>query len=184
MQVKKLEEIAEIFSGVQISRFKDKFSKKYPVIKNKFLKDEILEYDLVNISNGINQKYFSKKGDIIISLSQPNKVSILHEEGYIIPMYFAVIRLKESFDPFFIYHLLDSEGFHKQLYSFLEGGSLKIIKVSDLKRIQIRIPDYEKQVEYAKFFNLVDRKNQLLTDKKRCNEKLKEYVIKTELKGE
>ena len=54
----KLEEIAEIFSGVQISRFKDKNSKLCPVIKNKFLNNDILDYTLENISNDINQKYF------------------------------------------------------------------------------------------------------------------------------
>lgn len=181
---KKLEEIAEIFSGVQISRFMDEDSQKYPLIKNKFKKDYILDYSMENISSDINKKYFSKKGDIIISLSQPNTVSLLNEEGFIIPMYFAIIRLKEEYDSSFIYHVLESEIFHKKIHTFLEGGALKIIKLSDLKKIRINIPEIEKQKQYAEFLDLIDKKNRLLENEKKCYNNFKEYFIKTQQKGE
>lgn len=184
MSLKKLDEIAEIFSGVQISRFIDETSDKVPLLKNKFLKGDILDYSLEHISNDINKKYFSKKGDIIISLSQPNTVSILKEEGYVIPMYFAIIRLKEGYDATFIYHFINSTVFHKKLHTLLEGGALKIIKVADLKNIEIEIPDLEKQKNYGEFLDLIDKKNNLLDDKKNCYKKFKEYVVKTKLNGE
>lgn len=182
--IKKLEDIAEIFSGVQISRFIDENSKEHPVIKNKFINDEILDYSLENISEDINSKYFSKKGDIIISLSQPNTVSLLKENGYIIPMYFAIIRLKKGYDHSFIYHLIKSGIFHNKLHKLLEGGALKIIKVSDLKNIKINVVNIEKQKTYGEFLNLIDEKNRLLESKKKCNEKIKEYLIQTQLDGE
>lgn len=184
MMMKKLEDIAEIFSGVQISRFLDEDSEKYPLIKNKFKKDNILDYSFESISGDINQKYFSKKGDIIISLSQPNTVSLLHEEGFIIPMYFAVIRLHEGYDASFIYHVLESQVFRKEIHTLLEGGALKIIKLSDLRQIKITIPEIEKQKEYGEFLDLIDKKNQILENKKQCNNKFKEYFVKTQLKGE
>ena len=184
MNVKKLEEIAEIYSGVQISRFIDRESEKMPVIKNKFIDETILDYSFEHVSNDINDKYLSKKGDIIISLSQPNTVSLLNKEGYIIPMYFAIIRLKKGYDSYFIYHILQSDLFHKKLYKLLEGGSLKVIKVNDLKNIKISIPIFDKQKKYGELLNLIDAKNLLLEDKKNCNKKLKEYFIKTQIEGE
>ena len=184
MDVKKLEDVAEIFSGVQISRFKDKNSQEQPVIKNKFIKEDILDYSLENITKEINDKYYSQKGDIIISLSKPNTVSILKENGYIIPMYFAIIRLKKGYDSSFIYHLLNSEIFHKNSYRFLEGGALKVIKISDLKNMKVTIPNIDKQKKYGELLNLIDEKNNLLEKKKNCNKKIKEYLIQTQLKGE
>lgn len=183
MELKKLEDIADVFSGVQISRFIDEHSKECPVIKNKFINDDILDYSYENVSDNINEKYFSKKGDIIISLSQPNTVSILKENGYIIPMYFAIIRLKKGYDSSFIYHLLNSEVFHKTSYRLLEGGALKVIKITDLKNIKITVPNIEKQKKYGEFLNLIDKKNNLLENKKNCNKKLKEYLIQTQIKG-
>lgn len=184
MMVKELQDIADIFSGVQISRFIDNNSELRPVIKNKFINENILDYTFENISTDINQKYFSKKGDIIISLSQPNSVSIMHKNGFIITMYFAIIRLKEDFDTSFIYHLLDSDEFHKKLYTLLEGGNLRVIKVSDLKKIKINIPNIENQKKYGELLNLIDKKNNLLENKKECNDKFKEYIIKTQWEGE
>ena len=184
MTTVKLGDIAEVFSGVQISRFKDENSKEFPVIRNKFVSENTLEYSLENVSFDINEKYFSKKGDILISLSQPNTVSILKENGYIIPMYFAIIRLKKGYDPYFIYHLLNSGTFHKKLHKLLEGGALKVIKVNDLKNIKINIINIRKQKIYGEFLNLIDKKNRLLENKKQCNDKLKEYLIQTQMDGE
>ncbi|MFM5882242.1 MULTISPECIES: restriction endonuclease subunit S [Methanobrevibacter] len=184
MIVKKLEDIAEVFSGVQISRFIDLNENKFPVIKNKFVEDEILDYHYENISKNINKKYYSKKGDIIISLSQPNTVSLLQKEGFIIPMYFAIIRLNEGYDSSFIYHLMNSDLFHNKLHVLLEGGTLRVIKVADLKKMKINIPNFEKQNDYGKFLDLIDKKCKLLNYKKSCNEKIKEYLIQTQLKGE
>lgn len=183
MNMKKLGDIAEVFSGVQVSRYIDDTADLYPVIKNKFRYDNILDYSNEKVSQDINSKYFSKKGDIIISLSQPNTVSILEKNGFIIPMYFAVIRVKEGYNSSFIYHLLNSNLFHEKSYRFLEGGSLRVIKISDLRDIKINIPDIDEQNKYAEFFNLIDQKNKILESKKNCNNKLKEYLIQTELRG-
>lgn len=184
MILKKIDDIAEIYSGVQISRFIDEDSDKFPIIKNKFVNDYILDYSLEHVSKEINEKYFSKKGDIVISLSQPNTVSLLKEDGYIIPMYFAIIRLNEGYNPDYIYHLLDSILFHKKLHTLLEGGALKIIKVADLKNIEIYVPDFEKQKKFGEFLDLIDKKNRLLEAKKDCYKKFKEYFVKTQLDGE
>lgn len=184
MVMKKLEEIADVFSGVQVSRFVDPKGEKTPIIKNKFTDSYSLDYYYENISNSINEKYYSKKGDIIISLSQPNTVSIIHEDGFIIPMYFAVIRVNEMYDPSFIYHLVSSKDFHKKLHIFCEGGALRVIKVAALKSIKLNIPNLEKQKQYGEFFNLIDKKNMLIDLKKDYNDKIKEYLIQTQIKGE
>ena len=173
----KLKDIGDVFSGVQTSRYIDENSKEYPIIKNKLEKNNNIEYYYSNISNNINPKYISKKGDIIISLAQPNTVSLLHEEGFIIPMHFGIIRLKKEYDVSYIYHVLSSDFFHKKLHVLLEGGSLKVIKINDLKNIKINVPELKNQEQYGEFFDLIDKKRELLEDKKIINEKIKEFFI-------
>ena len=180
----KLEDIGDVFSGVQITRYVDINSNEYPVIKNKFKKENILDYSMENISENINEKYFSKKGDIIISLSQPYTISLLHQEGFIIPMYFAILRVNKKYDSSYIYHYLRSEIFHKKIHTLSEGGNLKIIKIEYLKNIEIETVDLEIQKKYGKFLNLIDKKSKLLDNKKQINEKLKEFVIQKQLKGD
>ena len=58
MVMKKLEEIADVFSGVQVSRFVDPKGEKTPIIKNKFTDSYSLDYYYENISNSINEKYY------------------------------------------------------------------------------------------------------------------------------
>ncbi len=180
----KLEDIGDVFSGVQITRYVDINSNEYPVIKNKFKKENILDYSMENISENINEKYFSKKGDIIISLSQPYTISLLHQEGFIIPMYFAILRVNKEYDTSYIYHYLRSKIFHKKIHTLSEGGSLKIIKIEYLRNIEIEIVDLKTQKKYGKFLNLIDKKSKLLDNKKQINEKIKEFVIQKQLNGD
>lgn len=177
MTKEKLENIAEIFSGVHIFRFMDENSDLKPVLKNKLDENNNLEFENENISDKIDLKYYSKKGDILISLSQPNTVYKLNHNGFIITMYFAIIRLKENYDPSFVFHVLSSENFHKKLYKLLEGGALKVIKVADLKRLTINLPSYEEQKQYGELLDLIDKKIVLNEKSIRKYDDYKESII-------
>ncbi len=161
MTKKRLIDIAEVYSGVHLSRFIDSKSDLKPVIRNKFKDDGIFEFEYKNISNDLNPKYYSKKDDIVISLSEPNTVTRLNKEGYVITMNFAVIRLKEGYNTSFFYHLLKSNYFLSELHKLREGGALRIIKVADLRKIKFDIPDLETQNKYGMFLDLIDNKIKL-----------------------
>lgn len=177
MTKEKLENIAEIFSGVHIFRFMDLDSELKPVLKNKLDENNNLEFEYENISDKIDLKYYSKKGDILISLSEPNTVYKLNHEGFIITMYFAIIRLKKNYDSSFIFHVLNSNYFHKKLYKFLEGGALRVIKVTDLKNLTIDLPSYEKQKEFGALLDLMDKKINLKEKSIKKDNEYKESLI-------
>ncbi len=182
MTKEKLDDIAEIFSGVHIFRFMDESSGLKPVLRNKLDENNNLEFENEHISDKIDLKYYSKKGDILISLSEPNTVYKLNHKGFIITMYFAIIRLKENIDSSFIFHVLSSENFHKKLYKLLEGGALKVIKVSDLKNLTINLPSYEKQKQYGEFFDVIDKKISLKEKSIKKDNDYKESIIGNILK--
>ena len=177
MTKENLENIAEIFSGIPIFRVTDNNSPLKPVLKNKLDENNYLEYKHENISDNTDLKYYSKKGDLVISLSQPNTVYKLNQEGFIIPMYFAIIRLKKNYDPSFMFHILNSNYFHRELYKLLEGGALKVIKVSDLKKLSIDVPSYEKQKQYGELLDLIDKKINLKEKSIKKDQDYKESII-------
>ena len=170
----KFDEIADIFTGIRIKRYQKGYTVPQEVLKKTYDDSSKIETDWEDVSDDINGKFYSRKDDIVILLAG-STVSKLEKEGIIIPMYYAVVRVKEGFDVDFIFHLLKSDIFPRELHKIEEGTTLKIIKTTHLKEITFPIPDYETQKKYGRLFKLMDERinlNQELIDLERQNEKL------------
>lgn len=170
----RFDEIADIFTGIRIKRYQKGFTVKQKVLKKTYEESSNIDIEYEDVSEDINPKFYSRKDDIVILLAG-STVSKLEEEGIIIPMYYAVVRVKEGFDVDFIFHLLKSDIFPRELHKIEEGTTLKIIKTTHLKEITLPLPDYETQRKYGKLFNLMDKRINLnleLVELERQNEKL------------
>lgn len=170
----KFDDIAEIFTGIRVKRYQKGQLEKQKVLKKTYEDSSKIKTDCVDVSIDINPKFYSRKNDIVILLAG-STVSKLEEEGIIIPMYYAVVRVKDGFDVDFIFHLLKSDIFPRELHKIQEGTTLKIIKTTHLKEIRLPVPDYETQVKYGRLFKLMDQrinKNLELIELERKNEKL------------
>ena len=170
----RFDEIADIFTGIRVKRYQKGITIKQKVLKKTHEDSSQIEIDFVDVSEDINPKFYSRKNDIVILLAG-STVSKLEEDGIIIPMYYAVVRVKEGFDVDFIFHLLKSDIFPRELHKIEEGTTLKIIKTTHLKEIYLPIPDYETQVKYGRLFKLMDQRINLnleLIELERKNERL------------
>ena len=170
----KFDEIADIFTGIRIKRYQKGYTVPQEVLKKTYDDSSKIETDKEEVSKDINPKFYSRKDDIVILLAG-STVSKLEEEGIIIPMYYAVVRVKEGFDVDFICHLLKSDVFPRELHKIQEGTTLKILKTTHLKQISLPVPDYETQVKYGRLFKLMDERinlNMELISLERQNEKL------------
>lgn len=170
----KFDDVAEIFTGIRVKRYQKGFTIKQEVLKKTYEDSSKIETDFEDVSDDINKKFYSRKDDIVILLAG-STVSKLEREGIIIPMYYAVVRVREGFDVDFVYHLLKSDIFPRELHKIEEGTTLKIIKTTHLKEISLPMPDYETQVKYGRLFKLMDKRinlNQELIELERQNEKL------------
>ncbi|WP_297981836.1 restriction endonuclease subunit S [uncultured Methanobrevibacter sp.] len=158
IQKYKFEEIADIFTGVRVKRYQDGITHKERILKKTYSDNSSkLDVEDVEVTDDISEKFFSRKNDIVILLAG-SKVSKIEEEGIIIPMYYAIVRVKKGFDVDFIFHILKSDLFPRELHKIEEGSTLKIIKTTHLKSINIALPDYETQKNYGKLFNLMDKR--------------------------
>ncbi len=170
----KFDDVAEIFTGIRIKRYQKGYTIKQEVLKKTYEDSSNIDTDFEDVSDDINSKFYSRKDDIVILLAG-STVSKLEREGIIIPMYYAVVRVREGFDVDFVYHLLKSDIFPRELHKIEEGTTLKIIKTTHLKEICLPIPDYETQVKYGRLFKLMDKRinlNQELIELERQKEKL------------
>lgn len=182
--MKKLSEISEIHTGVRLNRLKEKNTSLKKVIK-KISSENILEYEYTveSVPNSINEKFISQKNDIIISLLDPGSVCKLEKEGLIIPMQFAIIRLKENYDADFIINLLKSNVFKKELNKLVEGSGLKIIKSTYLKEVKLPLPDYEKQEKIGELLKLIEKRIILNSKTIELEKQAKEAILNKTIGG-
>ena len=100
---------------------------------------------------------------------------MLTEENILIPFNYAIIRPK-NVNAQYIYHILKSNQFNHVKKRINEGTQLKVLKVSHLKDIKIKIISPESQEKYGHLLNLVDKHIQ--TKEKQLKT---EYEYKNEL---
>ena len=174
----KFDEIAEIFTGVRVKRYqKGKgTTSEHRILKKASENSSKVEWDYEDVSDEISDKFFSRKNDIVILLAG-SKVSKIEEEGIIIPMYFAVVRVREAYDVDFIFHLLKSDIFPRELHKIEEGTTLKIIKTTHLKSIYLPVPDLETQRNYGKLFNLMDKRINLNLELAELERQIEKSII-------
>ena len=177
---KRLCEIAKIFTGVRIDRYilnsqssDNKSYEEKPVITQKISNNK-LNIEFKKVSK-IDSQYYSKNEDILIRLTEPNNVYLIENDGIIIHSNYAIIRLKEGYDYKYIYYLLKSNEFLKQIHKKLTGTILKTVSINDLKQTEFEIPKLKKQRKYGKLLELIEKKLEL--EKKSLE--LKENYYKT-----
>jgi type I restriction enzyme S subunit len=170
----KLEQVADVFTGIRITRYQNGDLKEQHVLKKTYEDSPNIDTKKEFVSKDFNPKFYSQKNDIVVLLAG-SVVTKLDKEGIIIPMYYAVVRVREGFDADFIYQLLKSDIFPKELHKLQEGSTLKVIKTTHLKQICLPLPDYETQRKYGNLFRLMDdriNKNLELIELERKKEKL------------
>ena len=175
----KFEDIAEIFTGVRVKRYQKGtgITVERPILKKTYSDNSSkLDVDYEEVSDDINERFYSKKNDIVILLAG-SKVSKIEEEGIIIPMYYAVVRVREGYDVDFIFHLLKSDIFPRELHKIEEGTTLKIIKTTHLKSIYLPVPDIETQRNYGKLFNLMDKRINLSLEFAELEKQIQKSII-------
>ena len=183
MTYKKLSEIAEIFTGIRTSRYKNIVEGTQTKILVNKLHNNQIEYEEIKI-NKPQQKYYSQKNDIIIHLSDTTNITLLKEENLLIPLNYAIIRLKKEYHAEYVYQILKSKHFQNAIHRISEGSSIQFVKINDLKNIKIQILETDKQEKYAKIMELLNKKTLLNRKKIEIEEKYQKGIIQKELGGQ
>ena len=178
MERKKIEELADIYSGQIMSRVaglavkekKDSGSgKTYKVITPKWIHDDGTitdpEKEAFTITYApIDEKRIAKKGDIIIKLSSPFDAGIVVDDGVgaIIPSFCAVIRYRAKVNQEYLLAAINSSYVKKQLVNNVSGQELStVIPIGKIKTVEIPVPDKKTQEQIGKEY--IEFQNRLAT---------------------
>ena len=107
MKKVKLEDMAEIFSGLSYRRYLDDGGEKFHVIVQRSIKKdgEMSDFDELTLKSNIKERYFTRKDDVLMKMPYPYDVVCVKKEGLVVSDRIAIIRLKKNYDPDFITHL-------------------------------------------------------------------------------
>lgn len=160
MQKIKLDEIAEILSGLSYRRYLDENGDTFKIIVQRSIKKdgELSDFEEVSLKNNIKDRYFTQKNDVLMKMTYPYDVVCVNRENLIISDRIAVIRLKNGYDPEFIAHLLTNAHVKKQLHELGGSGKIPHTSLKEIKQLELFIPDLKTQIRYGELLNTINEK--------------------------
>ena len=155
----KLNDIAEVSSGLSYRRYVDEDSQSFNVIVQRSIKKDGILNDFENIRlKQPKPHYFTRIGDILMKMPYPYDVVCVSQENLVISDRIAIIRLKEGYDPSFITHLLTNAHVKKQLYELGSTEKIPHTSIKEIKELELVLPDYAAQVKYGELLNTINEK--------------------------
>ena len=154
----KLKDIADcIITGVLTRRVvydgedNDSSLKEGKILVPKAIDDGLIDHSLlqrVKLDKEVKDKFYTKKGDVIMKLSTPYDSCFIdreEDEGLIVPSFSLIIRgLKSDYDPYFIMAFLSSKYAWNQLERLGRGRTITIL--SNESVASLVVPEF-KQLE-------------------------------------
>lgn len=159
METVKLKDISEVISGMSYRRYLDENGKEYEVILQRSIKKdgELSDFEKVRLK-GVKEHYFSKAGDVLMKMPYPYDVVCVSQDGLVISDRIAIIRLNEGYDPVFISHLLTNAHIKKQLHELGSTEKIPHTSLSEIKELELKIPDLETQIGYGELLDTINLK--------------------------
>ena len=160
MRKVKLEDIAEIFSGLSYRRYLDNDGDEFKVIVQRSIKKDgnCGDFENARLKNNIKERYFSQKNDVLMKMPYPNEVVCIKQDGLIISEKIAIIRLKKGYDPDFIAHMLSNVHIERQLYQINGREKIHHISLNQIKQLELLVIDLDLQKKYSNLLNKLDEK--------------------------
>ena len=152
----KLKDIADcIITGVLTRRVvydgedNDSSLKEGKILVPKAIDDGLIDHSLlqrVKLDKEVKDKFYTKKGDVIMKLSTPYDSCFIdreEDEGLIVPSFSLIIRgLKSDYDPYFIMAFLSSRYAWNQIERLRSGRAITIL--SNESVAELDIPEFKK----------------------------------------
>lgn len=176
----KLNDIAEIQTGLSYRRYLQEDGQEFSVIVQRSIqKDGILkDFEKVSLTpENIKPHHFTKSGDVLMKMPYPYDVVCVSQPGLVVSDRIAIIRLNLHHDPSFIAHLLTNAHVKKQLYELSSTERIPHASLRQIKEIELVLPDSETQKKYGQLLDTINEK--LYEDQKvvEYDRKLKEGIL-------
>lgn len=180
MQKVKLNDIADVYSGLSYRRYLDDEGTKYNVVVQRSIQaDGILsDFEELKLRDTIKDRFFSKPGDVLMKMPYPFDVVRVNIPGLVISDRIAIIRLKKGYNhPSFIAHLLTNAHVKKQLHEIGSTERISHVSIKEIKELELNLPDAETQMRYGELLDTINEK--IIQDQKvvEYDRRLKEGIL-------
>lgn len=176
MKRMKLQEVCEVYSGYALKEFHDS-DEGYPVIKiGNICSDGTLDLEKCQFTNDfVNDKYYSKKGDIYVALSgaTTGKIGIINtDDKYIINQRVGIVRKmdKEISDQYIKYFLMNKT---EKILEDASGCAQPNISPKQIGQYEFPKIDY---FEMNQISDILDKVSSVITQRKLELQKLDDLI--------
>ena len=152
----KLKEITDdIITGVLTRRVvyegenNDPSLREGKILVPKAINDGLIDHSLlqkVKLNREVKEKFYTKKGDVIMKLSTPYDSCTIdreEDEGLIVPSFSVIIRgIDGKYNPYFIMAFLSSKYAWNQIERLRSGRVISILSNDSVSELEI--PDFSK----------------------------------------
>lgn len=134
----------------------------------------------VALTKEVDENRITKAGDIVVKLSTPYDAAYIEEEsaGLVVTSFCAIISgISEKYQPEFLAAYLNIPSVRETLRQSTSGLNVPLLRVNDLKALQIPDVDLEVQKAAVKVLKLNQKKRVLLAELLTQCDKLEESVV-------
>ena len=124
--------------------------KSEKILVPKAINDGLIDHSLlqeVKLYKEVKDKFYTKKGDVIMKLSTPYDSCVIEkeeDEGLIVPSFSLIIRkINPKYNPYFVMAFLSSKCAWAQIKNSREGRMLSIISKDSVAELDI--PDFDRK---------------------------------------
>lgn len=160
MQKVKLDDMAEILSGLSYRRYIDENGDNFKVIVQRSIKGDgdLSDFEELSLKHDIKDRYFTQENDVLMKMTYPYDVVCVKQENLVVSDRIAIIRLDEGFNPEFIAHLLTNAHVKKQLHELGGTGKMPHTSLKEIKQLRLVVPDLDTQIKYGRLLNTINDK--------------------------
>lgn len=191
-----LSDIASVKNGLSISRkradenFEHSFFYKQISLRcfDSGVKLNLDGLDAFYATEEIDSRYITSHEDIVIRLRTPINAVYIEKgsEGLLVSSLLAIIRVDKNliYSKYLAYYL-NSLFVKRKFHNLTKGTTIPMLKIQDIKDLQIVLPDIEKQKRIVEFMESADREIDLLediiTEKKKFSQAILDKIIDKEI---
>ena len=139
----------------------------------------------LQICKKIDEEKFTKEGDVVVKLSTPYDATYVtkENEGLAVPSFCAIIRVKEDkLDAKYLSAFFNTEYVREILKSKVMGSIRPMVKVSDLRNLDIPYISEEDMADIGQAYILSGKKKSILSDMIETETKIMENIVLKSIK--
>lgn len=163
----KIEDIADIYQGITLSRIKTHDLEIEKCLIYSFVDGEENYVDIPKDEKLKLEIPFTKKNMVLLNLTS-HRASIIedNEEGMVIPSTFIILEPKKEVSPHYLeWYINEDRDFYKNLQIIKQGSIILTIPIQSFREIGVNLPSMEVQEKISRISKLI-KKNKKLQEEK------------------